>query len=105
MTDSSVLLVPELLAKPMRDGRDDEVDALSFFLARLELLPIDRATADLSAVLAVAYALKPIGAAHLAAAALNSRRGSREDHRELSRFAIRAEESIPVGVRIGCIDR
>jgi predicted nucleic acid-binding protein len=64
----SVLLVPELLAKPMRDGRDDEVDALSFFLARLELLPIDRATADLSAVLAVAYALKPIDAAHLAAA-------------------------------------
>lgn len=66
----SVLLIPELLAKPMRDGRDDEIDALAFVLARLELRPVDQATADLAAVLAGQHRLKPIDATHLATAVI-----------------------------------
>ena len=33
----SVLLVPELLSKPLRDGADEEVDALAAMLGRLDL--------------------------------------------------------------------
>ncbi|OWY59781.1 hypothetical protein B7486_72725, partial [cyanobacterium TDX16] len=37
----SVLLLPELLSKPLRDEADDEVRALAGLLSRLELLPVD----------------------------------------------------------------
>jgi hypothetical protein len=47
----SVLLIPEVLAKPLRDGETDAVKALSAFLARLDLRPVDRATALLATVL------------------------------------------------------
>lgn len=64
----SVLLIPELLAKPVRDGADDEVEALTWFLARLDLRPVDAATADLAAVLAAKYRLRAADAVHLATA-------------------------------------
>lgn len=64
----SVLLIPELLAKPVRDGADDEVAALTWFLARLDLRPVDAATADLAAVLAAKYRLHAADAVHLATA-------------------------------------
>jgi hypothetical protein len=41
----SVLLLPEVLGKPLRDGSADEVRALAGLLARLDLRPVDRATA------------------------------------------------------------
>ena len=64
----SVLLVPELLTKPVRDGADGEIRALAALLARLELLPVDAATADLAVALGAAHGLKAADAVHLATA-------------------------------------
>ncbi|MGD0927375.1 MAG: hypothetical protein ABR926_19530 [Streptosporangiaceae bacterium] len=47
----SVLLLPEVLGKPLRDGCADEVRALAGLLARLDLRPVDRATAELATAL------------------------------------------------------
>ena len=44
----SVLLVPELLTKPLRENATDELDELSSLLGRLDLLPTDEATAEAS---------------------------------------------------------
>jgi predicted nucleic acid-binding protein len=64
----SVLLIPELLTKPMRDSAETELDALAALLARLELRPTDRATAELAAVLGASYRLRAADAVHLATA-------------------------------------
>jgi len=47
----SVLLIPELLTKPMRNGDENELDALAALLSRLELRPTDEATANLATAL------------------------------------------------------
>jgi len=64
----SVLLVPELLTKPLREHADDEFHELSALLARLELLPTDEATARLATALGAAYGLRAADAVHLATA-------------------------------------
>lgn len=64
----SVLLLPEVLGKPLRDGATDEVRMLAGLLARLDLRPADRATAELATSLATRYRLKPADATHLATA-------------------------------------
>jgi predicted nucleic acid-binding protein len=64
----SVLLIPELLTKPLRDGADDEVEALAALLGRLELRPVDEATARLASALGATYALRAADAVHLATA-------------------------------------
>lgn len=64
----SVLLVPELLTKPMRDGADEELEALTVLLARLDLRPTDEAVAELAAALGAAYGLRTADAVHLATA-------------------------------------
>ena len=65
----SVLLLPEVLSKPMRDDPDSaEVKALLGLLGRLDLRPFDAATARLAVALAVAYKLRAADAAHLATA-------------------------------------
>jgi len=64
----SVLLMPEVLGKPLRDGPAAEVRLLAGLLARLDLRPLDRATAELAAALAVKYGLRAADAAHLATA-------------------------------------
>lgn len=64
----SVLLVPELLAKPTRDGADDELSSLAALLGRIELLPTDLATAALAASLGAIYGLHASDAVHLATA-------------------------------------
>ncbi|SHV84953.1 PIN domain-containing protein [Mycolicibacterium phocaicum] len=65
----SVLLLTEVLAKPMRDDPDsDECAALLSLLSRLELRPLDEPTARLSLALAVSYGLRAADAAHLATA-------------------------------------
>jgi predicted nucleic acid-binding protein len=64
----SVLLIPELLARPTRTGADDELAALSGLLSRLELVPVDGATAALAVALGAAYGLRVADAVHLAAA-------------------------------------
>ncbi len=64
----SVLLLPELLARPARAGHDDQVARLSALLGRLDLRPVDEALATLSVALAAKYALRTADAVHLATA-------------------------------------
>ncbi|MGC8513214.1 MAG: type II toxin-antitoxin system VapC family toxin [Acidimicrobiales bacterium] len=64
----SVLLVPELLTKPLRENATDELNELSALLGRLDLLPTDEATAELATALAAAYGLRAADAVHLATA-------------------------------------
>lgn len=55
----SVLLLPELLTEPLRDGSGTELDELGALLARLDLRPVDTATAELATALGVSYGLRP----------------------------------------------
>ena len=64
----SVLLLPELLSKPTRDGAEQELIALAAVLARLNLLPVDEATARLAVGLGSLYRLRSADAVHLATA-------------------------------------
>ena len=64
----SVLLLPELLSKPIRDGATEEVEALATLLGRLDLRSVDEATAELAVALGVAYGLRAADAVHLATA-------------------------------------
>lgn len=64
----SVLLLPEVLGKPLRDGAADEVRVLAGLLARLDLRPVDRATAELATALSSRYRLRAADATHLATA-------------------------------------
>jgi predicted nucleic acid-binding protein len=64
----SVLLIPELLTKPLRDDATDELDELGALLGRLDLLPVDEATAELATALGASYRLRAVDAVHLAAA-------------------------------------
>ncbi|MGI8826055.1 MAG: type II toxin-antitoxin system VapC family toxin [Chloroflexota bacterium] len=64
----SLLLLPELLTKPIRDGADDEAAALAALIARLDLRSVDQETAELAVTLGVAYRLAASDAVHLATA-------------------------------------
>ncbi|MGO9080096.1 MAG: type II toxin-antitoxin system VapC family toxin [Streptosporangiaceae bacterium] len=64
----SVLLLPEVLGKPLRDGAATEIRILAGLLARLDLRPVDLATAELATSLSVRYKLKAADATHLATA-------------------------------------
>jgi predicted nucleic acid-binding protein len=64
----SVLLLPELLTKPLRRGQADVVDALLALLSRLDLRPADTTTAELAATLGASYGLRAADAVHLATA-------------------------------------
>jgi predicted nucleic acid-binding protein len=64
----SVLLLPELLTKPLRDGAHDELMALGMLLSRITLLPADQVTAELATALGASYGLRATDAVHLATA-------------------------------------
>lgn len=64
----SVLLIPELLTKPLSDDAAAEVEALTALLARLDLRPVDEALAELATALGAAYGLRAADAVHLATA-------------------------------------
>jgi predicted nucleic acid-binding protein len=64
----SVLLIPELLTKPLREHWVQELDELGALLGRLELIPTDRATADLATALGASHNLHAADAVHLATA-------------------------------------
>lgn len=64
----SVLLIPELLTKPLRDGAASEIEALAALLARLDLRPVDEAVAELAVALGAAHTLRAADAVHLATA-------------------------------------
>ncbi len=64
----SVLLLPEVLARPMREGSAAEVAALAGLLGRLELRSVDPVTAEVATTLASGYRLRAADAVHLATA-------------------------------------
>ena len=64
----SVLLLPELLTKPNREGAHDEVAAVVALLARLDLRPVDEQIATLATSLGATYGLRAADAVHLATA-------------------------------------
>ena len=64
----SVLLIPELLSKPLRDEDAAAVMTLSGLLARLDLRAADQAIAVRAAVLGAQYKLRAPDATHLATA-------------------------------------
>lgn len=64
----SVLLIPELMTKPLREQATDELDELGALLSRLDLLPADEATAELATALGASYGLRAADAIHLATA-------------------------------------
>jgi predicted nucleic acid-binding protein len=64
----SVLLLPELMTKPLRDGARDELVAFGLLLSRIALLPVDQATAELATALGASYGLRAADATHLATA-------------------------------------
>jgi predicted nucleic acid-binding protein len=64
----SVLLLPEILTKPIREEAAVEVAALAALLGRLDLLAVDEATAHLAVALGADYRLKAADAVHLATA-------------------------------------
>jgi predicted nucleic acid-binding protein len=64
----SVLLLPEVLAKPLRDGQADEVRSLAALLSRLDLRPVDETTAEIATVLGAKYGMRAADATHLATA-------------------------------------
>ncbi|MDQ6726971.1 MAG: PIN domain-containing protein [Actinomycetota bacterium] len=64
----SVLLLPELLTKPLREVANAALAALGMLLGRLELRPADEATAELATALGASYRLRAADAIHLATA-------------------------------------
>ncbi|MGH9101645.1 MAG: type II toxin-antitoxin system VapC family toxin [Acidimicrobiales bacterium] len=66
----STLLLPEILTKPTRETAHEEVAALAALLARLDLRPVDEATAALSVALGASYRLSSADSVHLATAVL-----------------------------------
>jgi PIN domain len=68
LRSGSLLLLPELLSKPMRMGWQTELDALTDILATLELTPLDAPVAALAAQFGAVYKLKAPDATHLASA-------------------------------------
>lgn len=66
----SVLLLPEVLSRPMHQQRTDEVTALAGLLALLDLRPLDRATAEFATALGAIHRLRTADAVHLATAVM-----------------------------------
>lgn len=65
----SVLLLAEVLAKPMRqDAASAEVTSLVGLLSRVTLCPLDEAAGRMALALAVSYRLRAADATHLATA-------------------------------------
>ncbi|MGH3319970.1 MAG: type II toxin-antitoxin system VapC family toxin [Streptosporangiaceae bacterium] len=96
----SLLLLPEVLGKPLRDGATEEVSALAGLLARLDLRPFDRATAELATVLSSTYRLRAADAAHLATAvAVGANRFITNNQRDfpatISEIQIRYPDDLP----------
>lgn len=66
----SVLLLPEVLSRPLRDQNAEELTRRSALLSRLDLRAADRATAEMATGLAAKYRLKAADSFHLATAVL-----------------------------------
>lgn len=68
----SVLLLPEILTKPLRtDPESEEVALLIGLLSRLDLLSLDQTAAEFAVGLGAKYGLRTADAGHLATAILS----------------------------------
>ena len=65
----SVLLLPELLSKPLRNGLNSELEELAGLIGRLQLHEVSRTVASLATTLGAKYSLRAVDAVHLATAA------------------------------------
>jgi predicted nucleic acid-binding protein len=92
----SALLVPETMCKPLRDGNGDAVRALATLLARLDLRPVDQATALLATVLGARYRLRAGDAVHLATAvAMGAKRFITNNSRDFPRTISEIDVTYP----------
>jgi predicted nucleic acid-binding protein len=92
----SVLLLPEVLSKAVREANEDEVAILAALLGRLELWPLDRATAELATALAASYGLRTADAVHLGTAVIaGARRFLTNNRRDFSRSISEIEVVYP----------
>lgn len=64
----SVMLLPELLTKPIRSGRSDERERLAQLLANIELVEVTQTIAEHAVALGVKYGLRSVDSIHLATA-------------------------------------
>jgi predicted nucleic acid-binding protein len=64
----SLLLLPELLSKPTRDGSTADLQVLNALLGRLDLRPVDLSIAKLATSLGASHRLRAADAVHLATA-------------------------------------
>jgi predicted nucleic acid-binding protein len=64
----SVLLLPEVLSKPIRGRAEAEVGVLVEILAGIDLKPVDEEVADASVAFGAKYSLRAADAIHLATA-------------------------------------
>lgn len=64
----SLLLLPEVLTKPLGTGSTTELEALAVLLGRIDLRPVDEETARLAVALGASYGLRAADALHLATA-------------------------------------
>ena len=86
----SLTLVPEVLSKPIHANRIEDLAVLTYYLARLDLVPVNPVTADAAAIIAARYRLKAIDAIHLATAILvGADRFITNNRRDFSATAIR----------------
>jgi predicted nucleic acid-binding protein len=67
----SVVLLPEVLAKPTRVGNQEEAGLLTDLLATFELKVVDDDVADAAVMLGAKYGLKAADAIHLATAVVH----------------------------------
>lgn len=95
----SVLLLPEVLSKPLRDGDAEAVRTLSGFLVRLDLRPVDQMTAAQAAVLGAKYKLRGPDATHLASAiAMRAQRFITNNSKDFGPFIKEIEVTFPAGL-------
>jgi predicted nucleic acid-binding protein len=92
----SVLLLPEVLSKPLRDGDAEAVRLLSELLAMLDLRPVDQLTAAQAAILAARYKLRLADATHLATAiAMGAHRFITNNSKDFGPFIKEIEVTYP----------
>lgn len=98
----SMLLLPEVLSKPLREQADDELIDLAALLSRLDLLPVDQATAQLAVSLGALHGLKAADAVHLATAVTaGADRFVTNNHRHFPRTIGEVEITYPLDLPDG----
>ena len=95
----SVLLLPELLSKPLKDENAVAVTTLSELLIRLDLRPVDQAIAARAAVLGAKYKLRALDATHLATAiSMGAHRFITNNSKDFDRSITEIDVTYPAGL-------